>query len=273
MSLRLPIATLIALSMCSLAPAFAQSRPQGSATLLDQALAEPSPMRLSAESLDSTSGAPRGWSLKTHSPTAQPDEDASYSWAISYGPNTFTFLSAEGMRRPSALGKPSVPGKMIADWRSLFSGGQLSRDSQQAWMGGILSRDGDGGLYFEALLEGDSFAGSIDRFKNDVWEFLIAAGPATTRLFATTYGVEPTRSEGMQQYNATNWDLAMASTLAPGATKVVGGLYGGTSATIVYGASGSPIHVLDNLGLPAEFSEFIVRPEFTALTGRGIAAQ
>lgn len=272
MSLRLPIATLIALSMCSLAPAFAQSRLPASATLLDQALSDPSPLRLNADTLNSTSAAPRGWSLKTHAPAALSDEEGAYAWDVSFGPNTFTFLSAEGMRRPGSLGKPSVPGKMIADWRSLFSGNQLQQDSQQAWMGGILSRDADGALYFEALLAGDSFAGPIDRFKNDVWEFLIAAGPATTRLFATTYGVEPTRSEGMQQYNAMNWDLGMASTFAPGATKVVGGLYGGTSATIVYGRNGSPIHVLDNLGLPAEFSEFILRPEFTALTGRGVAA-
>lgn len=271
MSLRLPLASILALGICSAAPAFAVERQAESPTLLEQALSAPSALILASRRQEEGAAPALKWSLKNHSPSAASDHENYYSWEVFEGPSSFTFLSAEAMRQPGALGKPAIPGKMIADWRSLFANSQMAKDSQQAWMGGILSRDGDGALFFESLLDGDSFAGPIDPFKNDIWDFLIAAGPATTRLFATTYGVEPTRSEGMQQYNATRWDAAMAASRAPGAKAVIGGFYGGTSATIVYGSAGAPAHVLDNIGLPASFEDFVMRPEFTALTGRGIA--
>jgi hypothetical protein len=193
---------------------------------------------------------------------------------------------SDGPRTPAALGHiaaastdlsafPSgdtaVPNKLVADWTFLFEGGRVLASSRIAWMGGSLSRSPFGELMFSTTYGSDSFHGSIERYRYDVAGFLSDVGPATAHLFSERYGSDSSRSEGMRQANAYAWDRAVSTRQVPGATAVVGGSNGSDFVTVIYDANGMASHVATSRGVVMPLADFVSDPEFTAVTGRGVA--
>jgi hypothetical protein len=178
--------------------------------------------------------------------------------------STTTFASSREMA------DPLVPNKLAADWTYLYDGAHLPKLARQAWMGGSISRDMDGSLRFETSYGGDRFNGPIDDFRNDPRLFMFHVGPATSRLMAQRYGIDPSLKSREQSANARNWDAIVSARSQPGSAVLVGNPRG-PFATVAFGEAGYASHVYDMRGNALTVDEFILSTDFSALTGRGIA--
>jgi hypothetical protein len=165
---------------------------------------------------------------------------------------------------------PLVPNKLAADWAYLFDGAHIPKLARQAWMGGSLSRDMEGSLRFETSYGGDRFSGPIDDFRNDPRLFMFHVGPATSRLMAQRYGIDPALKSREQSANALTWDSVAAARSQPGSAVLLGNPRG-PFATVAFGEAGYATHVYDMSGNAMTVEQYVLSPEFSALTGRGVA--
>ena len=164
-----------------------------------------------------------------------------------------------------------IPNKLAADWAFLFEGPEPLPGSSMAWMGGTVFRSERGSLWFHPGY-GSSPSFPIARYRDDIRGVLAAAGPLTAQTISRRYGVSLSEDPSVQARAYADWRRAMDRPHAPGSHAIIGKVTrDGSYATVVYGSDGRPASVYDSHGERRAPAEFQSSPEFTAITGHGVA--